>query len=319
MGANKNSSMALYPDYYSGGGSAHVLPGFVTTPLDAITRRAAAAGMVVVTSPSNNVTLATKVAKMADIVIAVVGTSSSEGFDRTDLNLYDGADDMISAVAAERITIVLMQTPGAVLMPWRDNVLAIMNMFLGGEETGTAWARVLFGDSTPAGKLPIMHPATEADTIKPSATSPIKYSEGLFTSYRNPAFNSSFPFGHGLSYATFEYTVPEVVSQPACDAQVCFKLNVSNTGVHPGAEVVQVYLEFASAGPEIPHRILRGFEKTGIVSPGQSVQVSFGLSKRDLSLYEPGRGRVLQRDARAHIGSSSVDIRHVIELQADGR
>jgi len=193
-----------------------------------------------------------------------------------------------------------------------------MNMFLAGEETGSAWARVLFGDSTPSGKLPIMHPATEADSIKPNNTT-VKYSEGLFTSYRNPAFNASFPFGHGLSYTTFEYSTPEVVPHSACAAHVCFTLNISNTGSRTGAEVVQVYLEFASAGPEIPHRILRGFEKTGIVSPGQSVQVSFGLSKRDLSLYEPGRGRVLQRDARAHIGSSSVDIRHVIELQADGR
>merc|ERR1711981_749531 len=92
------------------------------------------------------------------------------------------------------------------LMPWKDSVQSIAAMFLGGQETGNAWADVLFGDHAPTGHLPISMPATEADTVEPSRSSTITYSEGLSTGYRNKQFGYAFPFGHGITYTKFSYT-----------------------------------------------------------------------------------------------------------------
>merc|ERR1719183_3226396 len=108
---------------------------------------------------------------------------------------------------ASKTTIVLTEIPGQTLMAWRDAVDAIATNFLAGEETGKAWAAIVFGDSSPSGKLPIIIPASEADTIKPGHGD-IPYSEGMRTSYRNPDLNVAFPFGHGLSYTTFEFGSP---------------------------------------------------------------------------------------------------------------
>lgn len=310
----------LYPDYYTGGGSGHVTPGSVVTPLDGIARRAAGAGVVVVSSATSDVAAGLRAARMADLVVVVAGTSASEMVDRTDLSLYDGADALIEAVAAEKKTVVLMQTPGAVLTPWRDhpNVSAIMNLFLAGEETGTAWAQVLFGDLSPAGKLPIMFPANVSDTIRPSATSPIVYKEGLFTSYRNPAFIAAFPFGHGLSYTQFQYGAPALKTAHECHASICFGLDITNVGGVRGSEVMQVYLEFLSAGALTPRRLLRAYRKV-VLEPGKTESIAFELSLRDMSVYQPGAGWVKQVDARAHIGSSSADIRHVLDLSPSAR
>ena len=166
-------------DYYSGGGSGHVVAANVSTPMLGIKSRAVMAGMEVIESPTNDIAAAMLACNQSDVAIVVVGTTSGESHDRPDLNLDEGMDDLIAAVAAcANITIVLAQIPGAIVMPWRDSVPGIMAMFLGGQEAGAAWASVLFGDHAPAGRLPIMIPATEADTIEPSSSLSIAYTEG---------------------------------------------------------------------------------------------------------------------------------------------
>jgi len=110
-------------------------------------------------------------------------------------------DSLIEAVAGTGANVlVLTQTCGTILMPWKDQVNGIASLFLGGQETGSAWGDVLFGDHAPTGRLPVMIPESDADHIPPAdSTGPvaIPYSEGLMTSYRNPSFKSAFPFGHG--------------------------------------------------------------------------------------------------------------------------
>merc|ERR1719382_803064 len=104
------------------------------------------------------------------------------------MNLWlDGfAEKLIRAVSkTAKHTVVLTQIPGAVLMPWRHQVSGILTMFLGGQETGSAWADVLFGDYAPPGRLPVMIPLTEADTIAPNPSPTVVYAEGMKTSYRN--------------------------------------------------------------------------------------------------------------------------------------
>merc|ERR1711959_623233 len=90
-------------------------------------------------------------------------------------------------------------------MPWRNSVEAIAASFYLGQETGNAWAAVLFGDYAPTGRLPISMPASDADTIQPGTGGTVTYSEGLSVGYRNKNFASSFPFGHGLSYPNFSF------------------------------------------------------------------------------------------------------------------
>jgi len=247
----------------------------------------------------------------------VGATSATEFVDRDvfdqNLAMGGGADALIFTVATYKPTVVLMQTPGAVMMPWLDKVQAVANMFLGGEETGTGWASLLFGDSSPEGKLPIQFPKTLKDTIRNTYDRHFDYSEGLFTSYRDPKAEFAFPFGHGLSFTTFDFGTPQLSAQ-GCLAEVCARLRVTNTGERQGAEVVQAYLEFESAA-DTPRRILRGFYKTRVLSSGESEEAVFNFTARDLSLFSVARGGwEVQELAIAHFGASSVDIRQSLRL-----
>merc|ERR1712232_1099651 len=114
-------------------------------------------------------------------------------------------------------------------------------LFLGGQETAPAWAEIIFGDRSPAGRLPLMIPATDADTIPPGRGI-IPYTEGLETSYGNTAFKHVFQFGHGLSYTDFSYS--RVKSAPCENNVVCVKVSVANIGQIAAKTVAQLYLEF---------------------------------------------------------------------------
>merc|ERR1712151_130088 len=123
-------------------------------------------------------------------------------------------------------------------MPWRDSVAGILAMFYGGLETGGAWADIIFGDHLPAGRLPIMIPATEEDTIPITKDKEVNYAEGMRTSYRNKRFRAAFPFGHGLTYTTFEY-LPATSGSPG---ELCMCVPVRNAGAIAAGTVVQLYL-----------------------------------------------------------------------------
>jgi len=202
-----------------------------------------------------------------------------------------------------------VQAPGAVVMPWRDSVAAILIMFLGGQETGSAWADVLFGVHAPTGRLPLMIPESEADAIRPGVGPQVDYAEGMATSYRSKVFKAAFPFGHGLTYTTFEYRKLEI---GPCDGYaVCVRVEVENTGGTAARTVAQLYVELpASAGHPAP--LLKGFQKTGLLRPGAKERVTFGLRERDISYYHVAYWRSSWVKAAAfvaHVGESSADIR----------
>eukprot|EP00929_Paragymnodinium_shiwhaense_P036589 TRINITY_DN1958_c0_g1_i4.p1 TRINITY_DN1958_c0_g1~~TRINITY_DN1958_c0_g1_i4.p1 ORF type:complete len:895 (+),score=219.41 TRINITY_DN1958_c0_g1_i4:48-2732(+) len=287
-GKNQGENAWARGDYYSGGGSGHVAAGFAIKPLDAIRERAQAANMVVKASASNNKRRARELASEVDVAIVVVGTTAGESYDRGSLYVDDGGDQLIEEVAkvATR-TIVLLQIPGAVLMPWRDSVDAIFAMFLGGQATGDAWADVLFADILPSGRMPIMIPASDEDHIPPSDTASVQYSEGLETSYRSTSLKAAFPFGHGLAYTTFSYLEPATVEGTGCgeDSVMCLSIDVRNVGAAAGRTVAQLYLEFpAEAGHPAP--FLKGFQKTAILRPGDVATVVFKLRRQELSYYK---------------------------------
>eukprot|EP00933_Yihiella_yeosuensis_P036432 TRINITY_DN3017_c4_g1_i1.p1 TRINITY_DN3017_c4_g1~~TRINITY_DN3017_c4_g1_i1.p1 ORF type:complete len:775 (-),score=157.33 TRINITY_DN3017_c4_g1_i1:262-2586(-) len=317
--------------YVGGGGSGFVpLDESALTPLKAIQKRASAEGVTVLTaSTDTSVSEALKIAEKADVVVIIAGAAATEGADRSSLSLADDADELITGVASlgklgSTATVVLMQTPGAILTPWRDDVESIANMFFGGVATGEAWANFLFGEP-PKGRLPIMLPATEDDIIPIASSESVVYSEGLLTSYRSRKFKAAFPFGHGLTFTRFGYSKLEKFSDSEnCDtsAAVCLKLTVQNIGQSAGEEIVQVYLHFpdpkgggADFRKATPDMLLKSFKRTRQLKPNESEQLHFALSKKDISLYSSKQeGWVPQTQMEIRFGSSSGDIRQVMKL-----
>jgi len=218
-------------------------------------------------------------------------------------------------MAPVKPTAVLMEVPGAVVMPWRNKVAAILSLFYGGEQTGSAWAAVVFGDVAPSGKLPVTFPATAKDTITPEMDLRVHYTEDLATGYRSRnASRAAYPFGHGLSYTTFHLNYPEVTEHPSCHgAAACLKLPVHNIGSYAGSEVAQAYVSFTQDADE-PELVLRGFYKTRTLQPGEVEDAIFALRNRDVSTWVTGKGWMRWAFVRLHFGVSSKDIRHVVEL-----
>jgi beta-glucosidase len=303
-------------DIYSGGGSGHITmrPQDVVTPLAGITAAARAHGIGVVSYTGNSTSGAVAKAGEADVTIVVGGATTGESHDRETLHLQDDADELIYAVTnVSKKTVVLAQVPGAVVMPWREAVDAILIAFHPGQQAGNAWGDVVFGARAPAGRLPITLPATEDDTIRidPDAQQ-IPYTEGLRTGYRS-GMPAAFPFGHGLTYTTFVYERLETYPISGGD-DLRISVRVRNVGSAAAPAVPQLYLEF---GPEAeyPTPVLRGFQKTGVILPGGSEVASFSLTVRDLSYFDAGASEwVLCCNLTAHVGESSVDVRQSIDL-----
>jgi len=195
-------------------------------------------------------------------------------------------------------------------MPWKEQVEAIAASFYLGQETGNAWAAVLFGDYVPTGHLPISMPASDADTIQPGTGETVKYKEGLATGYRNKQFVNSFPFGHGLSYTDFSFAGGE---SQMCGEDVCVSFVVTNVGAVAAATVPQLYLELPSEAKQ-PSAILKGFTMTNVLSPSQSQTITFRLTKRDCSYWEAGSWHQVAL-AVAHVGASSEDIRLSVTIK----
>ncbi|MGH8528670.1 MAG: glycoside hydrolase family 3 C-terminal domain-containing protein [Nevskiales bacterium] len=222
---------------------------------------------------------------------------------------------MIAAVAAANPrTVVIMETGGPVLTPWRDSIAALLEAWYPGQEAGPAIARVLFGDVDASGRLPVSFMNAENDT--PVAGNPFQYpgvlnmaqySEGVFTGYRWHDQNNvepAFPFGHGLSYTHFSYSNLSVSSDVV-------SVSVTNSGTRSGVAVPQLYLGLPapSAAVAQPPRQLKGFSRI-MLAPGESRRVSFALNERAFSYWDVagGQWRVAPGCYRVEVGNSSRDL-----------
>lgn len=313
---------------YHAGGSGSVEPSFVSTPLQGITDAAKALGSQVTFDDGSCALRAAALAKTSDVVLVFVGTLSAEGSDRGSLSLDVGVDwhsqnALVAAVAlaAGAKTAVVVTTPGAVLLPWSREVAAIVSNFMPGQQAGNAIADILFGHVNPSGKLPLTFPNHDNETDFSPAQYPglpnprvpfyAFYTERLLVGYRyyehhNISFTTGFPFGHGLSYTSFEYSQLDIQGTLG-GMKVSFL--VRNTGSLPGSEVAQLYLYFPEAAGE-PLQ-LKGFQKTSTLAPGSAQEVSLLLRPRELSIWNNGEHRWMPVDGRfqVRIGSSSRDIR----------
>src|SRR3954470_19545483 len=223
LDASKLKTIAVIGEatkFKTGGGSGNVTPFTFNSPLDAITKRAGSA-VKVTYDDGSDAQRAADLAKSSDVAIVFAGDYQSEGADRQCLSLecpnYNGDQDgLIDTVAgAQPKTIVVLQTGGPALTPWRDKVAALVEAWYPGQEGGPAIARVLFGDTDPGGRLPATFPQSE-DQL-PTAGDPEKYpgtgetvfyKEGVLVGYRWYDANKltpAFPFGFGMSYTTFAF------------------------------------------------------------------------------------------------------------------
>lgn len=258
-----------------------------------------------------------KAAREAGAAVVFAGERAGESMDRGSLTLPGDLDSVIEAVAAANPrTVVVLNTAGPVAMPWIDKVAAVIWAGHPGAFDGTSIAALLFGDANPCGKLattfPVNErqgPATEPDQY-PGDGKVVNYSEGLLVGYRwFDARNQTplFPFGHGLSYTTFQYRDLKVAR--GAGAQTTVQVKVTNSGARAGAEVVQLYLGSPAAAGEPPKQ-LKGFEKVWL-KPGESRTVSMALNPGAMSVWdEAAHGWKLVPGAyTVNVGSSSRDIR----------
>lgn len=303
-----------------GCGSGNVVLPYLVSPLQGIQNVLAELGIdnVQVTyAPSEPLDQAVSAAQSADIAIVFVGTYSCEGSDRANLSLPNGQDDLVSSVAqAQPNTAVVVNTPGAILMPWLDQVQSVLVTFLPGQEDGNAAAAALFGQVNPSGKLPVTFPASDdqvpanTTTQYPGIDNEANYSEGILVGYRwydALGLEPLFPFGHGLSYTTFNYSNLVITSNPS--GSVLVLASVTNNGTVEGAEVVQFYLGFPSSAGE-PPKVLRGFQKV-LLAPGQTIVVGFELNSQDRAIWDVTQNdwSVISGTFDVYVGSSSRDIR----------
>jgi beta-glucosidase len=242
-------------------------------------------------------TAAAEAARKADVAIIFATQWGTEGIDVPDLALPNGQEGLIEAVAAANPrSVVVLETSGPVTMPWADKVGAILASWYPGGQGGPAIADVLTGRVNPSGHLPVTFPKSEGDlprskidgprdaSLYPTATGqtfPTVYSEGADVGYKwfaRKKLPTQYPFGHGLSYTSFEYSNLEVSG----GKELTVAFTVRNTGKLTGKAVPQVYLTARPGGPEL--RLL-GWEKISLV-PGERRTVTITPDKRLLASFD---------------------------------
>lgn len=264
---------------------------------------------------------AVEAAKSSDVAIVIVGLdpeSETEGRDRESMNLAGDQDDLIRAVAAANPNTVVVINAGCVVsMDWSDDVAAICHAWYGGQECGNAIADVLFGKVSPSGKLPQTVPMRYEDnpafTNYPGADGLVRYEEGVFVGHRHydeRDIEPRFPFGHGLSYTSFEYGTLEI--DRAGDDVVAY-IDITNTGERAGKEVVQLYVSDVESSLPRPPRELKAFDKISL-EPGETRNVRFVLATRAFQFWGSGGWTLEPGEFQLLAGSSSRDIRSTASL-----
>ena len=271
------------------------------------------------------------VALAASSAVAIVFVSQwqSEGMDLPSLNFSDllrpipvNQDALVAAVAAANPhTIVVLQNGGPKVMPWLNQVSAVLEAWYPGQRGGEAIANLLFGTVNPSGKLPLTFPASVADLPRPVIATPpagpgyfpVQYSEGLNVGYKwydARGITPLFPFGFGLSYTTFAFSNGVLVdnllsSRP--NFRVTFDLR--NTGTVAGAEVAQVYLGLPASTGEPPRRLV-GWQKV-FLEPGAlqhvTIEVDAYDSSHPLGYWDTALNgwQIAQGDYTVYLGTSS--------------
>jgi len=246
---------------------------------------------------------AERVARAADVIVAVVGESegmTGEAHSRSSLGLPGAQEALLARLrqTGKPLVVLLMNGRPLALPPAVTGAPALLECWYLGHEMGTAVADVLFGDVSPSGKLPITFPRSTGQV-------PIYYNhkrtgrppreEERFTSkYLDVPWTPLYPFGHGLSYTRFAYDPPQLsATRIGPTATLTVRVTVRNVGRRAGEEVVQLYLRDDVASVTRPVRALRGFTRVAL-APGAARTVTFTLDQDDLALLDASLARVVE-------------------------
>lgn len=288
-------------------------------------------------TPEELIAEAVKQAQDADYVIFIGGLNKSNGqdcedSDREGLGLSYGQDAVISALAKANKNLVVVNISGnAIAMPWVNEVPAIVQDWYLGSEAGSALAAILMGDVNPSGKLPFTFPVKLEDCPAHSLGEytgqrskdiiDIKYNESIFVGYRwadkQKKVKPLFPFGHGLSYTTFEYGKPTADSKTMqADGTLTVKISVKNTGAREGQEVVQLYISDKKSSLPRPVKELKGFQKVKL-APGETKEVTFTIDKEALSFFDDAQHAWVAEPGKfeAIFAASAADVKGVVPFE----
>lgn len=253
---------------------------------------------------------AVEAASRADVVILVCGGSEKtvrEDKSRTDLNLPGRQNDLIRAVekTGKPVVLVLLDGRASTINYADKHIPAIVHAWFPGEFCGQAVAEVLFGDYNPAGRLAVTFPKSVGQV--PFA---FPFKPGSDVEASASVYGALYPFGHGLSYTTFDYSDLQITpGRQGVQGNVTVRCKVTNTGQRAGDEVVQLYLHDEYSSVITYTQVLRGFERISL-QPGESKEVSFTLTPQDLGLWDINNRFTVEPGTFAvRIGASSADIR----------
>lgn len=289
---------------------------------------------------ADNLDAAAAAAGRADLAVVVVGTTphwEAENFDRPTLALPAGQDELVRrCAAANPNTAVVINSGSPVLMPWLDQVAAVLSVWFPGQAGAAGLADVLCGRADPGGRSPITWPASD-DDIAAWANSPasypgvdgkVSYEEGVLVGHRwfdHHGIEPAVAFGHGLSYAEFEWASPRL-SGGFPDLSV--EVEVANVSRRAGSEVVQCYVGLAGAdaaggtassgSPLRPPQWLAGFAKLHL-SAGESATAKIQLNHRSFACWDvpSGSWEIPDGNYSIYLSRSSAD--RVFSLDVDAR
>ena len=247
---------------------------------------------------------AVEVAKQSEVAIIVAGIHEGEFQDRAFLSLPGHQEELINRVSAigKPVVVILVGGSAITMHNWLNKVNAVIDIWYPGEEGGHALADVLFGDASPAGRLPITFPLHEAQL-------PLVYNHkptGRGDDYHNLSGLPLFPFGYGLTYTTFAYSnmqVSKSAIKKTEQAQVYFELQ--NTGKYASDEVVQLYIKDDLATVARPVLELKGFQRIHL-KPGEKTIVRFMITPNMLEMLDKNLQPVIEPgNFSIMVGSSS--------------
>ena len=304
----------VFLDWYSG------TPPYAVSPLDGI-RDKLGPGVRVTFAANNTNNVASIIAGLADVAIVCVGnhptcnapwnqcptpSDGKEAIDRRSIELEQ--EKLVKEIyRANKNTVVVLVSSFPFAVNWsEENVPAIVHMAHNSQEMGNALADVLFGDYNPAGRLVQTWPRSDSD-LPPMMDYNIRNGRTYMYFKGEPLY----PFGHGLSYTTFEYSnLRTDVDRLAAGSALTVSVDVRNTGDRAGDEVVQLYVSHLDSRVERPQRELKGFRRVTI-EPGATETVEIPLAAAALAYWDVDEDRFEVENDRVEIqvGSSSADIR----------
>ena len=321
----KNATVAIIGDFaktprYQGAGSSLIEPTFLENAYDALLRRNLS---IIGYSQGFNryggksislVREAVELSGQADVVLLFIGldeSSEAEGLDRATMNL--GADqlEILERVRQVNPNIVVVLSGGSpVEIPFESDVKAILHGYLGGQGSGEAVAALLMGEAVPSGKLaesyPLLYEDVPSAKYYPGREKTAEHRESIFIGYRY--FDTvkkavRYPFGHGLSYTTFEYADLKLDGNTV-------SFNVTNTGTLTGAEIAQIYVRKIGSRVFRAEQELKGFQKAWLEA-GETKRFEIELDEHAFTFYHVGAEKwVIERgEYEIRVGASSRDIR----------